>query len=119
VITYHLVARDEWESQRTGKTYVPEAFARDGFVHCTDGEAEVIATANRYYQDDARPYVVLSIATDRLAAPVRYEDDAHVYPHVYGPIEIAAVTAVRGVDRDSTGTFLRIASAPHGSPLDR
>ena len=119
MITYHLVAREVWEAQREGLVYVPEAFAADGFVHCTDGVDAVIDTANRYYQGDPRDYVVLSIDTDALTAPVRYEDAARIFPHVYGPIEVAAVTAVRPVDRDTAGRFLRISSAPHGPPLDR
>ncbi len=119
MITFHLVAREVWEAQRSGALYEPEAFATDGFVHCTDGEANVIDTANRYYQGDPRDYVVLSIDTDALRAPVRYEDAARVFPHVFGPIEVAAVTAVRGVERDPSGRFLRIASAPHGPPVDQ
>ena len=64
MITFHLVPSPVWDTQRDGDVYVPEAFAADGFVHCTDGEQAVIDTANRYYQADARPYVVLSIDTD-------------------------------------------------------
>ena len=71
----------------------------------------VIDTANRYYQHDGRGYVVLSIDTDRLTAPVRYEDPQRMFPHVYGPIETSAVTEVRSVERDAEGRFLRIASS--------
>jgi len=119
LITYHLVARRVWEAQRAGERYVPEAFEQDGFVHCTDGEQAVIDTANRYYRGDPRPYVVLSIDTDAVTAPVQYEDEARIFPHVFGPIEIAAVSEVRDLERDTTGRFLGIASAPHGPPLDR
>jgi uncharacterized protein (DUF952 family) len=108
--TFHLVPREVWERQGSGDTYVPEGFDVDGFVHCTDGEANVIDTANRYYQDDARAYVLLSIDTDRLSAPVRYEDPGRIFPHVFGPIETSAVTEVRTVERDADGRFLRIAT---------
>ena len=111
MITYHLVAREVWVAQRDNEVYVPEAFDADRFVHCTDGEANVIDTANRYYREDSRDYVLLSIDTDALASPVRYEDASRMFPHVYGPIEIGAVTAVRCVERDSAGRFLRICSA--------
>jgi uncharacterized protein (DUF952 family) len=110
MITFHLVPRDVWERQRSGDTYVPEACEPDGFVHCTDGEANVLDTANRYYQDDTRDYVLLSIDTDRLSAPVRYEDPGRIFPHVYGPIETPAVTEVRTIERDADGRFLRIAT---------
>jgi uncharacterized protein (DUF952 family) len=109
MITFHLVPWPVWAEQQRGDLYVPEAFAADGFVHCTDGEQAVIDTANRYYQCDPRPYVVLSINTDVLTAPVRYEDSGRIYPHVYGPIEIAAVTLVRDVERDTDGRFIRLA----------
>jgi uncharacterized protein (DUF952 family) len=118
VITFHLAPREVWDAQRDGGVYVPEAFAADGFVHCTDGEAAVLDTANRYYRSDGRAYVVLSIEVDALEAQVRYEDPGRIFPHVYGPIETAAVTLVRAVERDADGRFLRIASAPHGPPLD-
>jgi uncharacterized protein (DUF952 family) len=119
MITFHLVARDVWDPQRDGVVYEPEAFDADGFVHCTDGEDAAIETANRYYQRDGREYVVLSIDTDRLMAPVRYEDPQQMFPHVYGPIETSAVTEVRSVERDADGRFLRILSATHGPPLDQ
>jgi len=119
MITFHLVPSPVWDTQCAGEVYVPEAFAADGFVHCTDGEQAVIDTANRYYQGDARHYVVLSIDTDALAAPVRYEDAGRTYPHVYGPIETEAVTLVRKIERDADGRFVRILSAPHGPPVDR
>ncbi|HMK12016.1 MAG TPA: DUF952 domain-containing protein, partial [Acidimicrobiales bacterium] len=96
-----------------------ETFDRDGFVHCTDGEAAVIDTANRYYQGDPRPYVVLTIDTDALSADVRYEDAAQIFPHVYGRIETSAVMDVRVVERAADGRFLGISSAAHGPPVDR
>jgi uncharacterized protein (DUF952 family) len=111
MITFHLVPREVWDAQRTKPVYEPEAFDADGFVHCTDGEDAVIDTANRYYQGDGREYAVLSVDTDRLTAPVRYEDPLRMFPHVYGPIETSAVTAVRSVERDAEGRFLRIASS--------
>ncbi len=71
MITFHLVPSPVWDAQRHGDVYMPEAFATDGFVHCTDGEQAVIDTANRYYQGDPRAYVVLSIDTDALSAVVK------------------------------------------------
>lgn len=109
MITFHLVPSPVWGAQRHGDVYTPEAFATDGFVHCTNGEQAVIDTANRYYQGDPRAYVVLSIDTDALSAVVKHEDEVRVFPHVYGPIETSAVTLVREVERDADGRFIRIA----------
>jgi uncharacterized protein (DUF952 family) len=107
-ITFHLVPREVWELQCGSTEYRPEAYGADGFIHCTDGEAEVIAVGNRYYAADAREYVVLEIARDRLKAPVKYEDPARLYPHIYGPLNFDAVVAVRPVRRAPGGAFVAI-----------
>jgi uncharacterized protein (DUF952 family) len=106
VVTFHLAPREVWDGQRTQHTYVPEAFAVDGFVHCTDGEEAVIDTANRYYRTDPRDYVVLTIEVDALSSEVKYEDPGRIFPHVYGPIETSAVRDVREVRREADGTFI-------------
>ena len=48
-MTFHLTTKEAWEQQRTLPFYQPEAFAREGFIHCTDGEHNMVDTANRYY----------------------------------------------------------------------
>ncbi|MEA2527586.1 MAG: hypothetical protein QOF73_4813 [Thermomicrobiales bacterium] len=107
-VTYHLVPREVWQAQATATEYLPEAYEADGFIHCTDGEAEVIAVGNRYYRGDARDYVVLAIARDRVTSPVKYEDAARDYPHIYGPLNVDVVVEVRPVRRDADGTFVAI-----------
>jgi uncharacterized protein (DUF952 family) len=103
--TFHLVPRAEWQAAPADQPYVPRAFAHDGFVHCTDGADEVAATANRYYRDET-DLLVLRLDTARLGAPVRYEDARHIYPHIYGPIERAAILSVQPMRRDPSGAWL-------------
>ena len=78
-----------WETQRDGPRYRPEAFEREGFVHCTDGLAHLLVPANTYYRDDPRPYLALEIDLDAVAAPARFDDEACRYPHIYGPVDVA------------------------------
>jgi uncharacterized protein (DUF952 family) len=103
--TFHLVPRVEWDAADPTTPYTPRAFAQDGFVHCTDGAVEVAATANRYFADLADELLVLELDRARLAAPVRYDDPRHVYPHVYGPIERLAIVRVQAMRRDASGRF--------------
>ena len=102
-ITFHLTPESVWAAHAALAEYRPEAFAREGFVHCTDGAALVIEVGNRYYRDDPRAYVALEIVTDALPHPVIYEDEEQRYPHVYGPIVRPAVTGVLRVRRDTGG----------------
>lgn len=114
-ITYHLTPVEAWRTQERGERYESEAFASEGFIHCTDGEALVLEAGNRYYAGDARPYCLLTIDVDRVSSPVAYEDPQRVYPHVYGPIETAAVVAVRAVERDAAGRFIGIGASLPGA----
>jgi uncharacterized protein (DUF952 family) len=106
--TYHLTPADVWTAQQSSQTYVPEAFGSDGFIHCTNGEKEVIEVGNRYYVSDRRPYVVLSIRCQDVEPPIQYEDPNLTYPHIYGPLNTDAVVAIRRVARDEAGTFIEI-----------
>lgn len=106
--TLHLVPEPVWEAHQGAATYTPERYADDGFVHCTDGEANLLGVANTFYRADDRPYVVLVLDVDRLQSPVRYDDPAQIYPHIYGPINLDAVVDVRRAVRLADGSFSEI-----------
>ena len=107
-ITFHLTATETWMSQSSGPSYLPEGFERDGFIHCTDGEEGVLAAGNRYYTGDPRDYCLLSIETSALTSRVIYEDDREIFPHIYGPLNTDAVSAVRSVIRSEDGQFIGV-----------
>ena len=111
VKTFHLAIHEEWAASAGDETYAPAAFEREGFIHCTDGEGEMIATANRYYRDHPGPFVILEVDLDAVDAPVRREDDRGIYPHIHGRLSRAAATAVLTIERDADGTFTRFGDA--------
>jgi uncharacterized protein (DUF952 family) len=104
--TFHLVPRLEWEASDPAAAYVPAAFDRDGFVHCTDGADELAATANRHFAAFSGDLCALVVHRARLGAEVRYEDPGGIYPHVYGPIERDAILKVLPMPRGVGGEFL-------------
>ncbi len=106
--TLHLVPEATWEAHDPDDPYLPAAYPADGFVHCTDGDAEMLAVANRFYRDDPRRFLLLTLDLDRTGSPWRFDDPAGIYPHVYGPIDPACVLGVRRMARDADGAFLRI-----------
>ncbi len=107
-LTYHLVAEPYYESSDASEDYVPEDFASDGFIHCTDGVENVIATANRYCKEDLRPFLVLVIDTDKVSAEIKYEDAERIYPHIYGSLNRDAIVSAQPVKRAEDGTFLAL-----------
>jgi len=104
--SYHLVAAEDWPGVQFGTVYRPRSLDAEGFIHCTDGRDRVIETANRYYADDARPYLLVTLDLQRVSAVWRYDDSAEFYPHIYGPLEMEAVRAVEPLSRAEDGRFL-------------
>jgi uncharacterized protein (DUF952 family) len=110
--TFHLVAGEYFRDCNGQAPYVPADFERDGFIHCTDGPENVAEVANRYYRNDLRMYVALVIDKRRVTAPVVYEDDDGIYPHIYGPLNRDAIVSVVPVLRDREGAFQPPRTAP-------
>jgi uncharacterized protein (DUF952 family) len=107
--TLHMLPADRWAAWRDGPLdarYEPEGFATDGFVHCTDGDDEMLATANRHYGADPRAFVVLDLDLAALGAPWRYDEPGSPYPHVYGSLRREAVRGARPIRRDAAGRFV-------------
>lgn len=97
----HLTTRQAWEAAQQAGSYVPESLADEGFVHLS-APNQILDTAARHFPG-VNGLVLLTIAAERLSAPLRYETvPAHgeLFPHLYGPLNLDAVTAVV----DFTGT---------------
>lgn len=106
-IIYHLVPIDYWEAQSADRPYTPADYAREGFIHCTRGEAQLAIVANRYYRNDQRAWLVLELEELAITAEVKYEpgSDGLLYPHIYGPLNREAIRTIRPMPRDPDGTF--------------
>ena len=105
-ITFHLVPQAYFDSLDPRADYAPRDFAREGFIHCTDGADEMARTANRFYQSNAEPHYYLYIDKARVRAPIRYDDAERLYPHIYGALNRDAIVATRPARRQADGTFL-------------
>src|SRR5262245_25077306 len=107
---YHLAPTERWDSWPANTPYLPTEYPSDGFIHCTAGEELMLAVANRYYRNISSLFVLLTIDETKLDAPLRWEasgdDLAAQFPHVYGPINLAAIVAVRAAQRATDGTFI-------------
>ncbi|MEG8276447.1 DUF952 domain-containing protein [Streptomyces sp. AHA2] len=109
---YHVVPHAVWHTD-TGRPYAPASLAEEGFVHCSPDEAATLAVVNAFYRDAPRPLLVLALDETRLTARVEREAAAPapppgiaagtLFPHVYGPLDRAAVDHVLEVRWDDQG----------------
>ena len=105
-LTFHLTPRAWWDAAKRADALISPSLETEGFIHCTDGAEAMVATANRHYRDDPRPFVVLTVDLDHAGSPWRIDDPAGIYPHIHGPIDRAAIVAVIPAPRDADGGFL-------------
>lgn len=112
---YHLVVEPELHAEIEGALYHPANLDSDGFVHCSN-EASVLPVANDYYAEVTERLLVLEIDPAKLTNEVRYEAAAPIagggtthlagepqFPHVYGPIDVAAIAGVGVLGRGAEG----------------
>ncbi len=72
----HLVTSADWESAPAGLPFIPRAYAADGFIHCTQGDALMLTVANRFYKTQPGDFLAVAIDETRVAAPVKWEAPA-------------------------------------------
>lgn len=108
---WHITERAAWLAAASTGEYRTSTrgvtLEEQGFIHCSLPH-QLRAVAEFLY-GDAAELVVLVIDGDKLPVPVLYEapePGAEAYPHVYGPIPVAAVTAVVPVTRDPAGRLV-------------
>jgi len=97
---FHLTTPEVWAAAQEAGVYTTSTRGRtleqEGFIHCS--EAHQVEGVRSFWFDDLDDLVVLEIETDLLTSPWRSEQLAGAdepYPHVYGPVDLAAVVDVR------------------------
>ncbi len=111
-LTCHLTPTDRWSASDPDAPLSAPSLTDEGFIHCTTGADEMVATANRHYRADPRDFVVLTVDLDRVTCPWRADDERGIYPHVFGPIDRAAILDARPMPRASDGTFVPFGAVP-------
>jgi uncharacterized protein (DUF952 family) len=96
---YHLALASQWQAAVAGgggyeTSTLGVSLAEQGFIHCSFAD-QVQRIADLLYagRDDV---VLLTVDPDLVTVPIRVEEvGSDVFPHLYGPLEVHAVRAVR------------------------
>jgi uncharacterized protein (DUF952 family) len=105
-IIFHIAEREAWNQSKTNRSYCPEMFLVEGFIHCST-PAQVLQVANTRFRG-RRDLLLLSIDTDRMGAEIRYENlegGEQLFPHIYGELAHDAVIRVAEFIPDADGSF--------------
>ena len=100
----HLCTRQDWQAAQLAGEYRADSLKTEGFIHCSRPE-QIVSVANLFYRDVPH-LVLLWIDPAGLLAPLRWEAvGEQVFPHLFGPLNLAAIMAARDYLPDADGVF--------------
>lgn len=119
-LIYHITHRSEWEAAQAIGDYRADSLVSQGFIHNSKAD-QVARVANAIYAGE-RDLILLVIDTDKLSAPLKYEppdttvpadhEDAELFPHLYGALNLTAVVEVLDFPPGEDGVFVFIYPHP-------
>ena len=106
---FHLAEATHWAAAQASGAYAQSTQGRtladEGFIHASNAD-QWPAVRARFYADYPGELVLLTIDPALLQSQVRLEvgDPAtgELFPHIYGPINLPAVVAVRVLQQDKS-----------------
>jgi uncharacterized protein (DUF952 family) len=105
-LIYHCSLVADWNAAQAVGAYTISSRGRtleqEGFVHASYA-GQIAGVLQRFYADVTEPMCLLVIDADKLGVPVIAENlvgGSELFPHIYGPIPVAAVVEVAALVRD-------------------
>jgi uncharacterized protein (DUF952 family) len=106
-IIYKIVTLDEWRHAERVGCYAGSAVDhRDGFIHFSDRN-QVVETAAKHFAGQP-DLLLVAVESARLHLPLRWEASRNgaLFPHLYGPLQLSAVTFVNPLPLDQDGRHI-------------
>lgn len=113
----HIIPRYVWETAQQHDTYRGDTLDAEGFIHFSTAD-QVVRVANARFKGHTG-LQLLVVDTDRLRAPLRYEPpyeanaapapsaiSDELFPHLYGELNLDAVTGVVDFEPQPDGLFI-------------
>ncbi|MFN7550871.1 MAG: DUF952 domain-containing protein [Pseudomonadota bacterium] len=99
---FHFAAPADWQGARARGEYAPPALTVEGFIHAATAD-QVAGVVARHLRGGG-PRVRLTLDVEALRPLLVFEwseASRDLYPHVFGPIPLAAVLAADPFDPDA------------------
>jgi len=104
----HITHHDDWALAQLSGEYCPGNLSKEGFIHCSK-PGQVAYVAETFYAGQ-HGLVLLVIDPDRLQAELHWEPCAdkpdEIFPHIYGSLNLDAVTQVLDFNPDPDGHYI-------------
>jgi uncharacterized protein (DUF952 family) len=102
---YLTLSPDDFARATAQGTWTPDSFKADGFIHASPAD-QLTRVANKHFKqfDEVR---IVVLRADRIRPEIRWEpaSDNRLYPHIYGPLNMAAAERSVTVKKGPDGLF--------------
>ncbi|MDT8288002.1 MAG: DUF952 domain-containing protein [Elusimicrobiales bacterium] len=101
---YHMCRKDEWDAaERAGGYAGSSQDAADGFIHFSTADQVVTSAAKHRAGQDG--ILLLRVDPTKLGNALKWEPSrgGHLFPHLYGPLPVDAVSGVYDLPLDGDG----------------
>jgi uncharacterized protein (DUF952 family) len=110
----HITKREQWDEAKQSGIYRGDTLETEGFIHCSTLQ-QVIKVANALFYNQ-KGLLILCIDSEQVQAEIKYEGaDNDLFPHIYGALNIDAVTQVLEFEPGEDGKFEMLEAIAHNS----
>tara|TARA_R110001592_G_scaffold286882_1_gene555508 strand:+ start:857 stop:1468 length:612 start_codon:yes stop_codon:yes gene_type:complete len=101
---YLLSSNAEYQQALSAGKLTRDSLTSEGFIHATP-KSQLNRLANKYYKDKEQP-LILIVDKELVIPEIKWEPaSGGLYPHIYGPLNINAVTGVEKISLNEDGNF--------------
>jgi uncharacterized protein (DUF952 family) len=101
---YLLSSQAEYQHSLNEGSLTRDSLSDEGFIHATPRN-QLTRLANKYYKDKVQP-LILVVDKTLILPEVKWEPaTGGLYPHIYGPLNMNAVTTIEEISLNEDGVF--------------
>ena len=112
---YHLTPRKEWKRALATGDYRAKSLEKEGYLHCST--LSQLAPVAMEFFPGRRKITILVVDDARLTSELKWEKPSggtpppgvpqgEKFPHIYGPLNLDAVTKTLDMERDADDVFV-------------
>jgi uncharacterized protein (DUF952 family) len=95
VLILHVATRTDWEQAEVSGSYTGNTLVSEGFIHCAKPD-QLMHVLTKYFPV-LTDHAIVEIDSDKVEAEVRWEGVTEPFPHIYGPLNVSAVTRIKKI----------------------
>mgnify|MGYP001181842780 FL=1 len=106
-LIYHITTIDHSDKHKKNKTYKTLSLEDEGFIHCSPKD-KVRSSTLKFFSKE-KIVLLLFIDQSKVLSEIIWEDSEnnnYLFPHIYGELNIDAVTEIIEIISDGDGLFI-------------